>query len=85
VAYQPGTINGIYLSDTHFAAPDPHGPMIDGKDLFKTQLEQALGVLGINVDWVENWDDYHNYAGEVHCGSNAMRQVPKEKWWEAVF
>jgi protein-arginine deiminase len=82
VAYQPGTVNGIYLADGVFAAPDPHGPVIDGKDIFKTQLEAALAAHGITVKWVEDWDLYHIQSGEVHCGSNTVR-TPTAKWWES--
>ncbi|MBI5533296.1 MAG: protein-arginine deiminase [Deltaproteobacteria bacterium] len=83
LAWQPGTVNSTYLSDSHFAAPDPHGPIIDGKDIFKTQLEEALKPYGITVDWVENWNLYHRLEGEVHCGSNVMRQTTGPKWWES--
>ena len=83
VAYQPGMVNGIYVSDTHFAAPDPHGPEIEGKDIFKQAMETALTPLGITVHWVEDWDTYHRQLGEVHCGSNATRKVPDTKWWES--
>jgi protein-arginine deiminase len=83
VAYQPGMVNGIYVSDTHFAAPDPHGPEIEGKDIFKQAMESALTPLGITVHWVEDWDTYHRQLGEVHCGSNATRKVPDTKWWES--
>jgi protein-arginine deiminase len=82
LAYQPGTVNGTYLSDTHYAAPEPHGPIIDGKDIFKVQLEEALGPYGITVDWVEDWDGYHVQEGEIHCGSNSARRIPDVKWWE---
>jgi protein-arginine deiminase len=82
VAYQPDTVNGTVLSDSHYAAPDPHGPVIGGKDIFKTQLEQALAPLGIGVDWVEDWDLYHRLEGEVHCGSNVRRAPPSVRWWE---
>ena len=27
IAYQPGMVNGLYISDGHFVAPDPHGPI----------------------------------------------------------
>lgn len=85
LAYQPATVNGTYLSDTDFAAPDPHGPVVKGKDIFKAQMEEALGALGITVHWVEDWDYYHAAMGEVHCGSNAMRQIPQVKWWEVAL
>lgn len=83
VAYQPGMVNGIYLNDSHFAAPDPHGPVIEGKDIFKSAMESALAPLGITVHWVEDWDTYHRQLGEVHCGTNATRKVPDSKWWES--
>ena len=83
VAYQPGMVNGVYLSDTRFAAPDPHGPRIDGEDIFKAAFEESLGNIGINVDWVEDWDAYHRIFGEVHCGSNTTRRVPEARWWES--
>jgi protein-arginine deiminase len=83
VAYQPGMVNGIYVSDTHFAAPDPHGPEIEGKDIFKQAMETALTPLGITVHWVEDWDTYHRQLGEVHCGTNSTRKIPDSKWWES--
>jgi protein-arginine deiminase len=83
VAYQPGTVNGISLTPNLFGAPDPHGPVIDGRDLFKVQLETALGEVGIGVTFIENWDHYHTLLGEVHCGSNVRRAVDQSNpWWE---
>jgi protein-arginine deiminase len=82
-AYQPGTVNGIYVSDTHFGSPDPHGPTINGKDIFKSALEEPLSKLGITVDWIEDWSEYHLGIGEVHCGTNATRKIPETKWWES--
>lgn len=82
LAYQVGTVNGISLSDTLWAAATPHGPQINGKDIMKDQLETALGNLGISVKWVEDWAIYHIDMGEIHCGSNSFRKIPELKWWE---
>jgi protein-arginine deiminase len=82
-AYQPGTVNLLALSRTRVVAPDPHGPVIDGEDIFKRQLEEELGRLGIGVSWIDDWDVYHRHVGEVHCGTNASRAIPDVKWWEA--
>jgi protein-arginine deiminase len=82
-AYQPGLVNGISISDTHFGAPDPHGPIINGKDIFKDAFTQALAPLGITVDYIEDWDEYHVGVGEVHCGTNSSRAIPDAKWWES--
>lgn len=84
VAYQPGMVNALVLDPTHIASPDPHGPQIDGKDPFKTNVETSLGEKGVSVSWVEDWDGYHRNLGEVHCGSNVIRAIPATKWWEAA-
>ncbi len=81
-AYQPATVNLLVLSRTVVAAPDPHGPVIDGKDLFKAHLEEALAPHGITVRWVDDWNLYHRNFGNVHCATNALRQVPAVRWWE---
>jgi protein-arginine deiminase len=81
-AYQPGTVNLLALSRTRVVAPDPHGPLIDGVDPFKRQLEEALAEHGIEVTWIDAWDLYHRQLGEVHCGTNASRAIPDVKWWE---
>jgi protein-arginine deiminase len=84
VAYQPGTVNGIYLSDTVFGPPDPHGPVIGGQDIFKVQMQSALQPYGVSVHFIEDWDLYHRLDGEVHCGSNTTRAIPANtKWWES--
>lgn len=84
LAHQPGTVNLFVLDDKTVAVPNPHGPIIDGKDLFQKQLEDALAPYGYTVKWVENWNLYHRMAGEVHCGTNAMRAIPSTKWWEVT-
>jgi protein-arginine deiminase len=86
LAYQVGTVNGVYLSDAHFGSPKPHGPVIDGKDIFEVQMSEAFAKVGITVHYIENWDLYHRLSGEVHCGTNAIRKVsPDEKWWESGY
>ena len=82
VAYQPGTVNGILIDSKNFMPPKPHGPNIGGVDVMEEQFEEAYGAYGVNVHWVEDWDLYHRLLGEVHCGSNATREIPDVKWWE---
>jgi protein-arginine deiminase len=83
IAYQPGTVNGVVLADTHFATPDPHGPVINGEDIFKKQMQDVFGAKGITVHFVEDWNLYHRLEGEVHCGSNAKRALQTDmRWWE---
>lgn len=83
VAYQPGMVNGLYIAPGHFVAPNPHGPEIEGQDIFKTAMQSKLAPLGVTVHFAENWDLYHRALGEVHCGTNATRAIPTAKWWES--
>jgi protein-arginine deiminase len=82
-AYIPGMVNGILISDTHFVAPNPHGPVIDGADIFQKTMTERLAAIGVKVDFAEDWDEYHAALGEVHCGSNTRRKIPDTKWWES--
>jgi protein-arginine deiminase len=82
LAYQPGMVNGIYISDTRFVAPAPHGPVINGQDIFAKAMSEALAPYDITVHFAEDWDNYHRQEGEVHCGTNATRKIPETKWWE---
>ena len=84
LAHQVGTVNMFVIDDKTLAVPDPHGPIIDGKDLFKKQLEDALTPYGYTIRFVDDWNLYHRMAGEVHCGTNAMRAIPSTKWWEVT-
>lgn len=81
-AYIPGMVNGILVSDKDFVVPNPHGPVIAGKDIFQQTMTDRLAPLGITVHFAEDWDEYHAALGEVHCGSNTRRQIPDTKWWE---
>ncbi len=81
-AYTPGTVNGIYIADARFVTPNPHGPMINGKDIFAQAVVDQLATIGVTAHFAEDWDEYHAQLGEVHCGTNTRRKVPAVKWWE---
>ncbi|RZS43463.1 protein-arginine deiminase (PAD) [Herbihabitans rhizosphaerae] len=34
IAFSPNSTNGISLTDRDYAAPDPHGPVVAGTDIF---------------------------------------------------
>ncbi len=82
-AYLPGLVNGVYVGSGDFVAPKPHGPIVDGKDIFEQAMVAALAPLGITVHFAEDWSEYHAAIGEVHCGSNTRRKIPDTKWWES--
>jgi protein-arginine deiminase len=80
LAYQPGTVNLLFV-DGKAVIPDPFGPTIDGKDPFKEDLITRLGALGLEVHFADDWDTFHEGAGEVHCGTNVARTI-NLAWWE---
>ncbi len=86
IAHQPGMVNGIVVNDRQFMAPDPHGPKIDGVDVFKAALDNILAMNGYEALFVEDWDMYHRLAGEIHCATNVVRDVNKTgtQWWEMI-
>ncbi|MBI5548589.1 MAG: protein-arginine deiminase [Deltaproteobacteria bacterium] len=88
LAHMPGTANGISLGDAHYGSPKPHGPIINGADIFETQMveefKKASANVNITVHFIEDWNLYHAMMGEVHCGSNTTREVPASaRWWES--
>jgi protein-arginine deiminase len=81
-ALQPALLNLLVVSSTQVIAPEPHGPLIHGQDPFKAYFEEALAVRGIRVHWSDIWEPYHIGGGQVHCATNAARDIPETKWWE---
>src|SRR5581483_3478771 len=80
LAYQPGTVNLLHV-DGKVVIPDPFGPMIQGQDPFKQDLIARLGALGLEVHFADDWDTFHEGDGEVHCGTNVIRDL-QLAWWE---
>ncbi|MEV4440147.1 protein-arginine deiminase family protein [Streptomyces sp. NPDC049577] len=75
IAFSPALANGLSLTARDFAAPDPHGPRVAGRDLFRDETERALARGGVRVHWVENFSWAHLGGGEVHCATNALREI----------
>jgi protein-arginine deiminase len=81
-AMSPGLVNGLSLTDRQFAAPDPHGPKLNGRDVFRSATESALRPNGVRVHWVEDFFWAHLGGGEVHCATNALRDTSRTTpWW----
>jgi len=74
VAATPGIPNGLSVDAQTFAAPDPHAPVVGGRDIFQSVTERAL--RGVHVHWVEDMGWAHRGGGEVHCTTNAWRAIP---------
>jgi protein-arginine deiminase len=78
-AYVPGAINGVVLSHTRYLAAKQWGPVIGGKDLFGEAVTDAYAKAGLQVAYLDDWM-YHLGAGEVHCGTNTLRET-SARWW----
>ncbi|MGW7681210.1 protein-arginine deiminase family protein [Kribbella sp. NPDC054772] len=84
-ALTPGLVNGLSLTEHQFAAPDPHGPRLNGRDVFRQATERALAHNGVRVHWVENFAWSHLGGGEVHCATNALRDTRgATPWWSGT-
>lgn len=67
IAYSPSIANGLSLTARDYAAPDPHGPRVDGRDLFRAATQRALAAGGVRVHWVESfaWSHLRDTSGGV--------------------
>lgn len=82
MAFTPGIPNGLSVTDRVFAAPDPHGPVVSGQDVFRQATEHAVAVSGVRIRWVDNYLWAHIGGGEVHCTTNAWRDTrTAQPWW----
>ncbi len=82
LAYSPGIVNQFNMNG-HVAPPKAHSLTIGSDDLYQKDFETSVASMGLNVNWTEDWYDYHIQEGEVHCGSNVTRKVPANPaWWE---
>lgn len=82
MAMIPGIINGLVLTGTGTVVPpNPWGPVINGKDIFATAAVAAYEKLNISVKFLDDWNSHHVGVGEVHCGTNSIRDMSRP-WWK---
>ncbi|MER5832851.1 protein-arginine deiminase domain-containing protein [Streptomyces sp. NPDC002130] len=80
-AYVPGAVNGLLLTRDRYLAPRQWGPVIDGKDIFTQAVTAAYQRVGLKVSYIDDWYTYHLGMGEVHCGTNTLRDATSA-WWQ---
>ncbi|WP_308315305.1 protein-arginine deiminase domain-containing protein [Streptomyces sp. ISL-100] len=80
-AYVPGAVNGIVLGGGRYLAPRQWGPVIGGKDIFTSAVNTAYTGAGMKVSYLDDWYTYHLGQGEVHCGTNTLRDA-SGAWWK---
>lgn len=81
IAHYPAVINGVVLSGKHYLAPDPWGPIVDGKDIIAEAVRKAYAeAAGYEVIFMDDWFSHHMTGGEIHCGTNVWRNAD-DPWW----
>jgi protein-arginine deiminase len=80
-AYVPGAVNGVLLARDRYLAPRQWGPVIGGKDIFTQAVTAAYQRVGLKVSYIDDWYTYHLGMGEVHCGTNTLRDA-SAAWWQ---
>ncbi|HLL35006.1 MAG TPA: protein-arginine deiminase domain-containing protein [Streptomyces sp.] len=81
-AYVPGAVNGVLLGRDRYLAPRQWGPVVGGKDIFTEAVNTAYRRAGLKVSYIDDWYTYHLGMGEVHCGTNTLRDA-SAAWWAA--
>ncbi|TXS42209.1 hypothetical protein EAO75_33870 [Streptomyces sp. uw30] len=79
-AYVPGAVNGVLLGRDRYLAPRQWGPVVGGKDLFTEAVTAVYRKVGLKVSYIDDWYTYHLGMGEVHCGTNTLRDA-SAAWW----
>jgi protein-arginine deiminase len=80
-ALLPDVVNLINTGRPLVLTPRQHAPTVNGNDVFETVIEERLGSIGVAVHWVEDFG-YAHPGGEVHCATNAVRDVGAlDPWW----
>ncbi len=84
VAYFPGMVNCLVLGGkiATIVGPKPFGPKdSSGLDVFEKAFQG--GLPWTKPVFVDDWSSYHELSGEVHCGTNSLREIPPQPWWES--
>lgn len=83
-AWTPGAANIVVANSKLFVAAQkgprfrkPNGMLtVAFEDVIRNQLGAG------NVVFVEDWVHYHIQMGEVHCGTNVLREAYDFEWWD---
>lgn len=79
-SFFPQSINGLVLG-SEYVTPKPWGPLVDGKDILEEAVVEVYGRANMSVKFVDDFMSHHVRGGEVHCGTNTLRQTDVA-WWE---
>jgi protein-arginine deiminase len=88
IAYSPGVVNMLVLTKAdgtvNLCIPKPFGPRAFGKCQFEKAIKADLGppsATGVKLKFIDDFETYHEWEGEIHCGTNSKRKPPEDRWW----
>ncbi|KAI8686650.1 hypothetical protein LRP88_13100 [Fusarium phalaenopsidis] len=79
-AFFPQSINGLVLGHDYLA-PKPWGPVINGGDILEEAVKDVYARANMTVWLIDDYMSHHVRGGEVHCGTNTLREKDVA-WWE---
>ncbi|GKU16439.1 unnamed protein product, partial [Fusarium langsethiae] len=80
-AFFPGAVNNLVLTGYNTCvAPNPWGPVVKGKDIIGETIRAKYAKIGQMIKFIDDWNTHHNFGGEVHCGTNSIRDM-SARWW----
>lgn len=77
----PNGVNGLICNGLAIV-PDPLGPQTPTGDPIAQAIRRPLEALGMAVEFVDVWEAFHEHAGEIHCGTAAIRRLRDAAWWQ---
>ncbi|PKY00448.1 arginine deiminase type-3 [Aspergillus campestris IBT 28561] len=63
----PAVVNGVPLDQSHFVAPHPWGPVVEGVDILEKSINDTFRDIGMN-------------GGQVYSGTNSFHNAT-QPWW----
>ncbi|RSL55490.1 hypothetical protein CEP54_009381 [Fusarium duplospermum] len=79
-SFFPQSINGLVLG-RDYLTPKPWGPVIDGRDILEEAVKDVYARANMTVWLIDDYMSHHVRGGEVHCGTNTLREKDVA-WWE---
>lgn len=79
-AFFPHAVNGVVLGHD-YVAPKPWGPVVDGHDVLESAIVDVYAKANMTVWFIDDYMSHHVRGGEVHCGTNTLRDTGVA-WWQ---
>uniref|UniRef100_A0A7N8XQQ4 Protein-arginine deiminase n=1 Tax=Mastacembelus armatus TaxID=205130 RepID=A0A7N8XQQ4_9TELE len=80
LAFYPDMVNMIVLGK-NLGIPKPFGPKVNGCCALEAEMCSLMEGLGLRCTFIDDFASYHKLLGEVHCGSNVLREPFDFRWW----